>query len=297
MAAKWTLIAVIAFLSLPVHGHLGDRLVPIFEIPDEEIANIDIHDGSIDDWLSVIGEPTLMALEFGPFLTSVYESYDPDDLDFRVWLAWHRTSSRVYVAVQGVDDVYLEERDRSGALYDGRIEFTIDGDHSGGIFMYESEQAHTLFEETQKFIAAPYGLFPDQPVWVFVPTVYAESCCWFGEPPFADAGGGVIGESPSVWVTEMYVTPFDLFDPGSEDETVISAMLPSRVVGFQVGITDADEKLNTEGLFFFPPVDDVAPQGPDYFADALLVGADGSMEEESAVHANSWGRIKASLSD
>ena len=48
MPAKLVLIAVITFLSLrPVHGHVGDRVIPIFEIPDDMIGHIDIHDGSL----------------------------------------------------------------------------------------------------------------------------------------------------------------------------------------------------------------------------------------------------------
>ena len=142
-------------------GHLGDRLVPVFEIPDDMIEDIDIHDESIDDWLSVIGEPTLTAAEFAPFYTG--ESYDPSDLDFRVWLAWHRMSNRVYAAIHAVDDIFVET-DNSGSYRDGRVNLYLDGDHSGGFYDYGA--ASTLSEEVQLFAAFPASSQQDRPVWV-----------------------------------------------------------------------------------------------------------------------------------
>ena len=36
-----------------------DRLYPFRELTDEMVAQIDLKDGSIEDWLEVLGEPTL----------------------------------------------------------------------------------------------------------------------------------------------------------------------------------------------------------------------------------------------
>ena len=66
-----------------VPAHTGDRVYPIVEISDEQIGMIDLHDGFVDEWLDVIGPPTLTALNF----TELYgAAYQPHDLDFRIWI-------------------------------------------------------------------------------------------------------------------------------------------------------------------------------------------------------------------
>lgn len=87
-------------------AHMGDRVFPIFELTEEEFARIDISDGSVEDWLEVVGEPTLTALDFSTDPTRA--SYDPADLDFRIWLAWHRATNHIYVAMERFDDLYPE---------------------------------------------------------------------------------------------------------------------------------------------------------------------------------------------
>ena len=266
-------------------AHVGDRLVHIFEINDDMILDIDIHDGSIEDWLSVIGEPTLTAGEFMGWESQ----YDPADFDFRVWLAWHRSSSRVYVAVQGIDDEFVEGGD-------GGFQLEIDGDHSGGIYLddFEVDEARSRWQESQMFTANAYDSeLP--PVIMYSPRVFGPTrCCWFNESPFAEAGWAVVGENPAVTVAEMYVTPFDRLVPDDMDETEISVLLPGKVIGFRVLVLEEDNNQVVAGVFFFP-YRDIDGDGSDQFSDGLLVAADGSIEEQSVVHLDSWGRIKASL--
>ncbi len=82
----------------------SERLYPFFELTDADLAQIDVTDGSIDEWKDLLGEPTLTALDFQtrpePGL------YDPADMDYRVWLAWHGATHRLYVAVERSDDIY-----------------------------------------------------------------------------------------------------------------------------------------------------------------------------------------------
>ena len=52
-----------------VSAHIGDRVYPIIEISDEQIGMIDLHDGFVDEWLDVIGPPTLTGLDFIGFDT------------------------------------------------------------------------------------------------------------------------------------------------------------------------------------------------------------------------------------
>ena len=90
MRTTWRTIALIAVTASLCPAHLGDRVVPIHEIPEESFSEIDLHDGDIDDWLTVIGEPSLTGLDLTADLSGDGEEYDPSDLDFRIWLAWYR---------------------------------------------------------------------------------------------------------------------------------------------------------------------------------------------------------------
>ena len=65
-------------LSPVAHAHVGDQIYPFFELHDEDLDRIDLTDGSVEDWLEIIGEPSLAAADF------YWEyDYDPADVDFR----------------------------------------------------------------------------------------------------------------------------------------------------------------------------------------------------------------------
>lgn len=295
-----TLLTVTASLC---SGHVGERVVPIFEIPDELLSEIDIHDGDIDDWHTVIGEPTLTGLDLTPdYVAGSGEEYDPSNLDFRIWVAWHRDLNRIYVVAQGSDDVLVDpSADPDGEVgpigEEGLLGMEIDGDHSGGIYLVpeeEDEGSKSLWQGVQLFSGGPFS-YLRKPAVNMLSTVPPEECCWFSEPPYADVGGATYGENPTVWVTEMYVTPFDRLVPESRDETVISKLGSDGIIGLRVTVFDDDDPQipGHEAVFSFPPVDWNLPQGPDKFADGLLVPVGGSAG--SAVESVSWGRIKASL--
>ena len=117
------------------HAHTGDEIYPFYELLDEDLDRIDLTDGSADDWLEVVGEPSLVTSDFWQG-SSDYPS-DPTNLDVRVWLAWHRNTSTLWVAVEAFDDRYIAEylggtSWESCTNWDGCMEFYIDGDHSGG---------------------------------------------------------------------------------------------------------------------------------------------------------------------
>ena len=128
------------FLSLlsSAHAHRGDRLYPIFELTDADLALVDLHDGSVGDWESLFGEAAITALDFRA--SPNFGPYDPASIDFRIWLAWHGASNRIYVAMERTDDIYINEYNpqRRGGYYrfmeasDSSLLFAVDGDHSGG---------------------------------------------------------------------------------------------------------------------------------------------------------------------
>ena len=102
--------------SLRVHAHVGDVVYPFIEITDEMLEMMDLTDGSIEDWETVLGEPTLNLLGFtrlehvprdGGGVTLALASRDPADWDVRVWLGWHRGTGRLYFGAQVSDDRFV----------------------------------------------------------------------------------------------------------------------------------------------------------------------------------------------
>ena len=296
MIAQRVVIAVITFLSLPLDGHVGDRIIPIFEITDDMLEQIDLRDGSINEWED-FSEPTLTLLDFTgndqPNSRSDF-TYDPADFDFRIWLGWNATHNRIYGSIQSVDDTYrgFEDASREDGLF-----FYVDGDHTGGPYNLlgggqQDERQAQLYET---YI---YARVPDGPN---VELAFLYESDWHNRPPYADAGGGVIAENPVFWVIEFYVTPFDELIWDDQEGGVISGLEVGSVVGLFIVIRDSDSDGSDWASYH---IDDGFLRGgenaavnADAFVDGLLLGADGNIPVDSVVRSDSWGRIKASLAE
>ena len=53
------LLTLVPLLGLApaAEAHIGDEIYPIFELFDEDLGRIDLTDGSVEDWLEVVGSP------------------------------------------------------------------------------------------------------------------------------------------------------------------------------------------------------------------------------------------------
>ena len=45
----WLTIGLLAVTASLCSGHVGDRIVPVFEIPDKLLSDFDIHDGDVEN--------------------------------------------------------------------------------------------------------------------------------------------------------------------------------------------------------------------------------------------------------
>ena len=288
MSSKYSLLfSCLVLSSGPVSAHVGDRVIPIPEIPDDFLEEIDIHDGSVQEWVDLFGEPTLTPFDLTPSTCPGCGPYDPSDLDFRVWIGWHGVSGRIYVVVESIDDVFVP-----GFSSDGWIAFCADGDHSGGVHDLDEPffSRESMWTESQSWVAAVFLEDSPQPIFMTAPEQG-----WYSGVPKADAGGVVLGENPSVWLVEMYMTPFDLLVLDSQDHSVASQLLPGRIFGFLLSVVDADTRSGVADSYYLIPSVEGANLGPDLFADALLVGAVAPSTDDSVIGADSWARIKASF--
>ena len=287
-------------LAPGTYGHIGDVIYPFHELLDEDLDRIDLTDGSVEDWLEIVGEPSLTASDF----LWLYGSYDLSDVDFNIWLAWHQGSGTLWVAMERFDDLYLNNYDGAGLHemvgWDSSIAFMVDGDHTAGIYGQllginceecTDEQVLWNHRQAQRWMAiaeAPGGGDILD---------YDGASDWVIREPYAAAGGGVIGQSPATTVTEFRLTPFDDLIYNDEDASRASELYPGKVIGFSIDTQDNDDS----GAFDVSITLTAKWQqmiNADLFVDGLLVGAGedpSRYDDVSAVAPSSWGRIKAAL--
>ena len=276
----------------------SERVYPIFELTDEDVAMIDIKDGYIDDWEEVVGEPTLTAIELR---TCPQEGlYDPADMDLRIWLAWHRATSRIYVAMERADDVFVNEFDRATHNYmdlnDSGISIVVDADHSGGGYMGDMELTHEeqllYYNYQAQWYQALAETYDNGPRVTMTFIDYFAEDDWFRHPPWAEGGGAVRGENPTISVTEFYITSFDRFVWHSPEESAISELYPGKVLGLLISVADRDENKTMPSSYYY--VGDFSNMS-DNFADCLLLGPGGEIPDDSAVESITWGRLKSTF--
>lgn len=297
---------LIAFILTAFAGtaqaHVGDRLYSIFELTDEDLAQINLHDGSADDWRRVIGVPSLTTHDFAlnPYFTL---DYDPEDLDFKIWLGWHQATSRIYVAMESSDDIYFNEYVENigsspfvtnwGMLNNDSMHFMVDGDHSGGGYEREINDFASIAEWKQAHYAQAQGYGAIAVTSGSRHIDLLPFLGWFARPPYADGDGGIWGTEPTHSVIEFYVTAFDNLVKDPQTEAVVSSLSLYQVVGFSIVVPDYDSQ-SLHAAYLLPlslgPASAVITA--DGFADGLLVG---KVSGVSVVESDSWGRIKASF--
>lgn len=188
---------VITALTGSGSAHLGKIVYPIYEIPTSDLP--DLHDGTLEDWEEALPNASLSQNDFIRDNSGIPGTIDAADLAFRVFLAWHNASQKIYVAVERLDDVYLNEG----------MQLKIDGDHSGGQYWFFEDEGYSRTEcerlwesQAQTYSASPEEdgedgarLYPGGPERM-----------WMVDDPWADAGAYQIGENPSYSGVEIAVT-------------------------------------------------------------------------------------------
>jgi len=281
----------------PAYAHVGDRIYSIPEISDADLDRFDLHDTSLDDWRSILVEPSLWATDFVADLT-VGEGapYDPADMDYQFWLGWNGSTDRLYVAMERTDDTFVNEYDGGnlGDLWrhDGSFEFMLDGDHSGGDYTGSADPDWTDEEKTlnNNRTAQQYVGIGDAPDGRHI-GYQGAGVEWVTALPYSDGGGATTGEAPAVTVLEFYATPFDDCIWNSPEDSRATTLASGNIIGFQISIPDFDTEPAAYRAFHTVTGQASTWRYAERFADGRLVGAGGS----TAVESNSWGRIKASF--
>jgi hypothetical protein len=304
---KITLIAlgtVCLWFGFPedTDAHKGDRIYPFYELTDEDLLSIDVNDGSVGDWLEVVGDPALVLSDFAP--SSLWASYDPSDFDYRIWLGWNQAANRIYVAMERTDDIYVNKFNRNGSqsysrlmqFHDSSINFWVDAAHRGGPFFLSSitdpEERLTLLNQKIQFYTAIAEVFDEGPLIELWQTAQSAKG-WFSSPPYMEGGGRIFGEGPTVSITEFYVTPFDFFIWNDQENSEVSLLYPGKTIGFAFQLSDYDTGPGERKSGHSVPVESLVT-GED-FADGVLLGVGGVIPEDTVVESGTWARIKAAF--
>ena len=286
--APLPVVILLCMASRPCQAHFGDVVYPIPEITDEMLQEIDLFDGLIEEWTELLGEPILTPLDFHLRYDT---GFDPSDLNFRIWMGWNATHGRLYIASVFIDDSHVIDLTADAhpwlcSFACDSIFFSIDGDHSGRLSDPELPlDVHVHYQGYAAMAQNSSGPLVLVESFLF-PTI------WIQYPPYSESGAGAFGENPSIWSIEFYVTPFDLVIPDDREASIPSVLEEGKIIGFDIHIEDADEPQELSRIFLRDPKN----WGPESFVDGLLMGI-GDGIDASAVQADSWARIKASLAE
>ena len=289
-------IGLVCGLTSGASAHIGDNVYLIFEIPAADAADIDLRDVSVADWEDVVGDPMFTPLDMYQDPTvGDGAQYDPADMDYRIWLGYNGGLGTMWMGMERIDNVYINEYTGGdlGSLWQhDAIEFMLDGDHTGGDYTGSADENWTDEEKSlnNNRTAQQYVAIADTPDGRHV-GYQGAGADWVNALPYADGGGGSIGEGPTTNIIEFFVTPFDDLIWNSPDDSVPSTLSDGKVIGFQISAQDFDTAPTEYRAFHTITGQAATWRYAERFADGRLVGAGGA----TAVEDDSWGRIKASL--
>ncbi len=299
---------ILLLTAISIQAQWEGRLYPFIELTDEMLAEIDLKDGSVEDWLDVLGEPTLTPLDFAT--PPSFPKYDPSSFDFRIWLAWHDAGNHLFVAAEMVDDIHVHNeeywiRHPKFPPTEASVWFNVDADKSGGPMIEFDENGminrDILMVQAQQYWGVAKNYKSDSNLSL---QLLSGEAPWITYVPYADGGGSIVDSRPIFYVVEFYVTPFDRLIWDAPEQSIASDLSVGEQIGFAMAMTDKDSDVdhfmadNLHSLF--------GPDGSwdlgsdlgwrsDHWAQGILLGP-GGRTEATAVESLSWARIKSSLS-
>lgn len=288
-------VALVLGATVESRAHIGEKIYLVFEIPDDDLADIDLFDASVADWEEIVGDASLNATDFFADPTvGEGAQYDPADLDYQIWLGWNNSTNLLYLAIERIDNVYINEYagGNPGAVWNNdSLEFMVDADHSGGQYNFNGDDTMTAEDIALIFNrgAQKWNAIYDTPDNRYLG--YPGSAVWANAAPYSDGGGGSIGSGPTTSVLEIYVTPFEDLIWSDESATTIVDLEPGKVIGFQIAVPDFDTAPGEYRAYHTLSGQAATFRFSERFVDGRLVGAGGA----TAVADQSWARIKASL--
>ncbi len=271
-------MGLILGLSSGASAHIGDRIHLIFELSEADLADIDLRDADITDWEDVLGDASLVPTDFYQHPDVGHGApYDPADLDYRIWLAWNGNQGTIWMGMERIDNIYINEYaggDLGGLWRHDSVEFMLDGDHSGGDYTGSADENWTDEEKdlNNNRTAQHYLAIGDTPDGRHVGYL-GRGTEWVNSLPYADGGGGSTGDGPTTTIIEFFVTPFDDLIWNNPDDSKPSPLFDGKIIGFQISAQDFDTPGNYYQAFHTLSGQAATWRFAERFVDGRLVSA------------------------
>lgn len=226
-----------------------DTEFKVFQFPRDAIPRID---GEIDDWGMVPD-----SYEYGTELLNDTEdghgvSIDREDIDATVTLGWVKGMNRLYILYEAYDDFWDFERFNPHGYLNDIFEIVVDGDLSGGPFIFEpgklpdDSRDRTSAEYIENHLsfagyhAQNYHFYtpPVNNAW----TLVWGSQPWIGEFPHSNYAYDYDfkhGESGRL-VLECWITPYDYAPYGGPGQATETRFVEGESIGVSWSILDFD---------------------------------------------------------
>ena len=100
---------------------------------------------------------------------------------------------------------------------------------------------------------------------------------WVDDLPYAEASEGAVGENPTFWTIEFYITAFDALIWNDPENSLTSQFMAGMVIGFGLWINDTD----TESVTLYDLSDSFLrhrgnpSSNANYFVDGMAFGGRG----------------------
>ena len=271
-----------ALRAIPALGDetcsISPSIITIPNIADADIGELNLQDGSIQDWFDVVDNPRLFASQLSPDPVGDGAAYDPQDFDFMVFLSWNRQIGRLYVGVVIVDDILVEVQDTDDLeVSDHTVILAVDGDRDGGEYLVDrqccqtEEEYQSLHSRTAQRYVAHYQGRAGRRVQRIGPARE-----WLNAAEWA-FGWGTVGESTFGWgnvssVVEFYITPFDCLHRDSARESLKSELFWKKLISFDLAVVDRDDP-SSDSRSVYSLSGAIDRRDSRLFVDALLYGS------------------------
>jgi len=219
----------------------------IFQFPQDRIPRID---GKTDDWDMVpdrytYGSELLNDTEDGQGVP------DPADLDVRVKVGWVKGLSRLYFLYEAYDDFWDFERYNPQGYQNDIFEIVVDGDLSGGPFIYNPRVPEARQWGNGEAHVSNHFSFSGvhaQNYHIYTPPVHNAWCLVWGSQPwiaefpqsnYAYDYNFSQGDSGRL-VLEFWVTPYDYAPHRGVADAVPSVLQENQPIGLSWSVLDFD---------------------------------------------------------
>lgn len=217
-----------------------DKEFKVFQFPQSQIPRID---GDFSDWDFVpetytIGLDELKSTKFGEG-----KDLDPKDFDLKVKVGWVKDLNRLYFYIDAYDNFWdFNDPEMRQDIF----ELVVDGNHSGGPFIYENNWDFKNRLKDQPFFTGT-GTHA-QNYHIFTPALNKDwampwgNSPWIKEFPYANTATKYDfnqGESGRLQM-EFYVTPFDFASFDRPEHSIISSLKENEIVGISWSMLDFD---------------------------------------------------------